>query len=421
MSRNIRILIFAFVFLSQFLVPPIRAEEGGEALSLQEALSLAYDHNSRMVEAKKSIEASKGDLITVRSLLNPEIEVELGGLKKNEEGERRANLDAIVFKQNFDPLGVRGFKNKIAKNDVSIQEESLRSVWSEVYSEVREAYTKIILDKKSLELANDNLNVFRQFFSQVQLHFQSGQALKNDVQRARIELLKAQNDYLLVEKELKTDKARLNLLLGRSMEVPFDIKEEFQEEILKLNLPELTDTAFAKTPAVKIADLELDSQKRNLTKEQLSRLPSFALGFEKTNEEYEKDYSAIIEVSVPFWNFNQGEVKKAKAEEEAQVVKTEATKREVSFDVYQAFLDAEVNQKQIDLLKKSLEEANELLRLANLRYSEGETDFINYLDQVKTATETRVQYYEGLFNLNKSINELERVIYSSLRGEDYLK
>ena len=72
-------------------------------------------------------------------------------------------------------------------------------------------------------------------------------------------------------------------------------------------------------------------------------------------------------------------------------------------------------------LKKFLEEADELIRLANLGYSEGEINFINYLDQVKTAVTTRVAYYEGLFNLNSSISELEKLIYASLRGEDYLK
>ena len=114
-------------------------------------------------------------------------------------------------------------------------------------------------------------------------------------------------------------------------------------------------------------------------------------------------------------------MKKAKAQKEAQEVKLEATKREVVFDVYGAYLNAELTQKQLDLFKESLEEANELLRLANLRYSEGEIDFINYLDQVRTATETRVRYYEGLFNLNQTISELEKAIYASVREEDFLK
>ena len=410
--------IILVIFLMPILYAPINAEE---ILTIEKAISIAYENNPRMIEVRKAIEASKGDLITAKTLLNPEVEFEIGGLKKNEAGERKTNLDNIEIRQSFDPPGVRGLKSNIARNEILIQEESLRSAWSDVYLGVRQVYARIILDKKESELANDNLNILRQFFGRVQIRFQSGQVLKNELQRAKIELLRAENFYLIAEKELKTDKARLNLFLGRSMDVLFDTEEELKEDGLKLNLQELTDMAFSKRPDIKTEELQLDLRKQSLAKEELGRLPSTFIGFQRTNEDYEDDYSVVLGMSLPFWNWNQGEVKKAKAQKEAQEVKLEATKREVVFDVYGAYLNAELTQKQLDLFKESLEEANELLRLANLRYSEGEIDFINYLDQVRTATETRVRYYEGLFNLNKTISELEKAIYSSVREEDFLK
>ena len=255
----------------------------------------------------------------------------------------------------------------------------------------------------------------------MQQRFQSGQALKNDVQRAKIELLDAENAYLAAEKESKTNKARLNLLLGRAMDTFFEIEEELKDEELQLDLKELTQVAFSKSPAIKSEDLALNSKTANLTKEELNRLPSPFVGFKRTTEEYENDSSVVVGVSVPLWNLNQGEVKKAKAEKDAQIVKTQAAKREVVFNVFEAYLNAELAHRQLELLKKSLEEANELLHLANLRYGEGEIDFINFLDQTRTSTQTRVKYYEGLFSLNKAINELEKTIYASVRKEGYLQ
>ena len=414
MSKSIRTLFFTFIFLSQCLIPPVRAEEITEALSLKEALSMAYDHNPQMIEARKMIQAAQGDLITTRTFLNPELEAEIGGLKKNEAGERKGHLENIAIVQPFEPLGVRGLKTKIAKNEVKIGEETLKSVWSNIYSQVRSAYMKIILDKKELELAQENLSTMRQLFSNVQIRFQSGQGFKNDLQRAKIELLKAENDYLMVEKENKIDKGRLNLLLGRSLDVPLDIKEELKVEALKFDLQKLTAMASAKRPDLKIEKLMLDSKNKNFMKEQLNRLPSFSLGFQKTNAEYDKDYAALVSVSVPLWNLNQGEVKKAKAEREIQQAKLQATEKEAAFDVYQAYWNAAAAQKQVEYLKESVEEANELIRLADLGYREGEIDFINYRDQVKTATETKVRYYEGLYNLDQNISELERASYGSL-------
>jgi len=391
-----------------------------EMLTLERALALAFENNPRIIESRKATIASRGDLITAGSFPDPELGFEIGGLKENEDGERRVNLDSFGIRQGFDPPGVRKLKKEIAANVVSVQEESLRQAWGEIYSRVRQTYNKITLDKKEIELAKGNLEILRNFFSRVQQRLQSGKALKNELQRARIELLKAENAYLAAEKELKTDKAQLNLLMGRAMDVAFDIEEELKEDKLELSLQKLTEIAFINRPDIKAEAINLDSKTKNIRKEERKRLPAPFVGFGRIREDFEDDYGVIFGFSLPLWSGNRGELQKAKAEKEAQWVRLEATKREAAFEVYEVYLEVELSQKQLDSLKKSLEEANELLHLADLRYSEGEMDFINYLDQVRTVAETRVQYYEGLFNLNSAVTELEKTVYTSMRKEAYL-
>jgi len=399
--------IAVIIALTHLFLGSTNAEE---ILTLDEAIVFAYGNNLRMLEARKGIEAAEGDLITARALPNPEVEFEIGG--------RETGLNNIGIRQGFDPPGVRDLKSKIAKNEIFIRGESVRIVWSEIYLKVRENYSKIILDKKELELANENLNTLRQFYSRVEIRFQSGKALKNELQRAKIELLEAEINYLAAEKSLEVDKAKLNLLLGRPVDMPFDINEELKEEELELDLKELTNLAFTKRPDIKQEQLNLDSKIKNLAKEQRNRLPSPFVGFDRRTE---NDSTVTIGISLPLWDLNQGGIKRASAEKEMQQVRVEAVKREAVLDVYEAYLDSEAAHRQFGLLKKSLEEANELLRLADLRYNEGEIDFINFLDQVRTATGTRVKYYTGLFNLNNTISRLEKVIYTSLRKEGYLK
>src|SRR3989338_10541003 len=118
MSRKIRILFYISIFLSQFLITPLIAGQPNELLGLEEALSLAYQQNPRVVQARKAIEGSQGDLLTARTWANPEVEAEIGGLKKNDEGRRKGHLDSITFKKSFDPPGVRHFKSGIATNEV---------------------------------------------------------------------------------------------------------------------------------------------------------------------------------------------------------------------------------------------------------------------------------------------------------------
>lgn len=391
-----------------------------EKLNFHEALEQAYRANPRMIEARKSIEGSKGNLITARTFQNPEAELEFGGFKKNEDGNRNVNLDSFEIKQPFDPLGVWFLKGKIASGELKIQEEQLRSVWMDIYLNVRQSYSEIILHKKEIELSSQNLEAMRQFFSRVQLRYNSGQALKNDFQRAKIELLKAENEFLSVQKELQIGKARLNLMLGRSMETDFEVVEELKEEELSMTFEEIRDIGFTNRPDIKIADLELDVKRKNLLKEHFNRLPSYYLGFKRIDEEEKDDYAVLVGINIPIWNLNQGEVKKAKAQKEIQEQKVKALHNQASLEVYEAYLRADLHHKQLDIAKKSLEEADELLRLANLRYSEGKIDFLNYLDQIRTATQSKVNYYQAVFNLSRSISELEVFLSQSLRQEDFL-
>lgn len=421
MGRKIHASFCLIMFLGQLWLTPLTSAQTPELLSLQDALTFAYQHNPRLAEARENIKGAQGELLSARTFANPQIEAEIGGLKKDGEGRREGNLDTLAFKQSFDPPGVRYLESQMARNEVAIQHEFLKSVWSEVYLDVRTIYARVVLDKKKLELKKSNLKAMRQFFSNVQLRYQSGQTLKNNLQRARIELSRTESDYLKAENDLNIDKARLNLVLGRPRDIQFDIKDELAEEKLELDLDGLIAAALANRPDVKIEETEFDSKKKNVRKEQLNRLPSYSFGFQRADEDDEEDYAALVEISIPLWDLNNGEVKKSKAQREAQRIKLEAMKNEVAFEVYVAYEDARLALKQLALFKKSLEESHEMFRLAGLRYKEGEIDFINYLDQVKASLDSRMQYYHSLYQLNQSISALEKSIYSSLRGEEFLQ
>ncbi len=417
MGKNYLILI---VCASVLLICPYVRSAQIDRLDFEETLTIAFDHNPQMVEARQGVEYARGDLITSRTLQNPEAELEFGGFKKGDNGDRDVRLESFEIKQPFDPLGARFLKSKIASNEVKIKEEQVRAVWMDVYLNIRQTYSEMILHKKEMELASHTLEAMRQFFSRVQLRYNSGQTLKNDFQRAKIELLKAENEFLSVQKELQTDKARLNLLLGRSLETDIEIQEELKEEELSLTWEEIKSIGFENRPDIKIADLQSDIQKKNLLKEHLNRLPSYYLGFKRIDEEDRDDHALLVGVSIPLWNLNQGEVKKAKAQSRIQQQRTKSAYAQASLELYEAYLQADLHHKQMDIAKRSLEEADELLRLANLRYSEGKIDFLNYLDQMRTSTQTKVSYYQALFNLSRSISQLEVYLSQSLRQEDFL-
>lgn len=391
------------------LTGPAWADPAPETLDFQQSLHLAYEHHPDMRQARKAVQFARGDLITARGLPNPEVELEL----------RKSNLEAFEIRQPINPLGVGFLNRRIASNEVKIQQEQLKSVWADVYMEVWRQYSDVMVSRKKLELAEQNLEAMRQFFGKVQVRFQGGRVLKNDLQRAKIELLKAENDFLQAQNHLKMCKAQLNLSLGRAVDRDFETQEELSEEELHLDFEKIKARALAGRPDIKLAALQLDSSRKNLAKEQASRLPSYFVGLKKSNQENDKDYSVLLGFSVPLWGLNQGEVKKARAEKEFQQERQKSVTDQALLDVYTAFADVELKKQQLELFKNSLDESHELLRLANTYYGEGKIDFLNYLDQMTASIGAKTGYYEALLNYSQSISRLETAINGSLREDGF--
>lgn len=391
-------------------VGPADAQEG---LSLQSALSLAYQNNPRMIMAREEVKASKGRWIQSEALPNPEVELEVGGLKKA-EGSRKGSLDSFAITQPLDAFGTRFLGASMAKDEVRIAKKDIELVWAEVRENIIELYSTILAQAQALDVAEDNLNVTRNFFTKVETRYQSGKGLKSDVIRARIELSNAESKLLISEKELKVSQGEFNLALGRAAEENLTLSDSLNYEALQYKYESIKKDALLRRADLKQEEIRLSTKKKGIWRALLRVfLPEMSVGLQRTTVEYENDTALVVGASYPLWGFNLGEVKEAKAEKRVQEVKLEAFRNAVGLDVYTAFLEAELGDKQVQIQEKTLEESNELLRQITTQYQEGQLSFISYLDNVKTIKATRVAYLEALKNYKTRVAALERAIQST--------
>jgi cobalt-zinc-cadmium efflux system outer membrane protein len=403
-----RINLFAFILVFFITNPSPGFSEGmiSEALSLEEALRIAYTANPSMKEAREEVSGSKGRRIQAEALPDPELEMDIGGFKGGNK-----EVDSIAVVQPLDPLGTRFLRSRIAHDEVNISKNALDLIWGQVSAKIIATYYQILAFEKALDVAEENLGTTRQFLTQVDTRFQSGSALKGEVLRARIEASRAENEYLTAEKDLKISRGEMNLLLGRAADASLLLKDALNYEPLRLAYQGLIEKALIERPDVKIEKIRLSAKKKSFWSALLKTVfPQMSIGLERSTEDYDNDTALLLKASYPLWGFNLGEVKEAKAEKKKQEVRLEAFKRQVGLDVYKAFLEAELADKQVVLQKRALDEANELLRQVTLQYEEGELLFLSYLENIKTIKETRVAYYTTLKSYQEKVALLERAI-----------
>ena len=93
MFRKKTIFVFSILFFSS-----IFRADASESLSLDTALEKAFYNNPKILAVREEINASKGRWLQAEALPSPEAEIEIGGLKRNEGGDRKGEIGSFGFK-----------------------------------------------------------------------------------------------------------------------------------------------------------------------------------------------------------------------------------------------------------------------------------------------------------------------------------
>jgi len=117
-------------------------------------------------------------------------------------------------------------------------------------------------------------------------------------------------------------------------------------------------------------------------------------------------------LSWTFWEW--GKTRNAVREKESiknQLMKTRmATIDGINFEIKQAILDIEKEEKNIPTTKKAVEAAEENLRVSQERYKAQVTTSTEVLDAQTLLTEASVNYYRALYDRNLAKARLQRAM-----------
>jgi len=414
-----RLMLFTALSVC-LLAPPVWSEEG-PGLSLQEALEVAWRQNPQLLQARQDVEAAKGRWIQDRALPNPELEVSATELSEALQGGSTVGDDSIALSQEVDLTGKFWLRGKAAKADYQSRQHLLQRVWSEVAFEVTEAYNNLLRSTQRIGVAREVLTLTRGLFDQVQLRYNAGEVLRNELLRAQIESAKAENAVLDAEKQITLDTAALNLLLGKAAQEPLTLVDQFTYDPQDLDEDRLLTQALQQRQDLKAREAEIRAQRKRWQLAMSNILDNPTVSVIGTRELGEAGTEKVLGLAVrwpiPFWNQNRGAIREERAELAKREIEYEALQREVGREVVSAVAEAQLAQRQATVWRTGVEQANELMRLASQQYREGDINFLTYLEHLATVRETKVAYVEALGTYRTQLARLNQAVASTLEPE----
>ncbi len=394
-----------YVFLLAF-APALSAQA---RLSLADAVAQAIAGHPQLAVAGARSAAAEGLQRQARLSPNPRLifQSESSGFPGNSLVAPEHDRDTYAFlAQTVETGGKRNRRVELASENVRRSELELQLYRRQIASRVSIAYWAAAGATRIEDLLRKETESFD---GVVQFHrdrVREGAAPEVDLLRIEVE----RDRLASAARTAAQDAERARIALFREMgkkefpAVEFVDALEQAHPVPSMALSQVLD----QRPEMSLAREAVDQARANLRLQEASAKPDpdVHVGYKRTGG-FDTVYAAV-QIPLPVWNRNQGQVEAAVEEITAAESSVAATEALVRAELESAKKEYESRQKLLDeTLRPMRERAGEVYRIVEAAYRETGTDILRLLDAERIRIETDVMFTRTLSELQQSAVALE--------------
>ncbi len=399
---------------------------GNQAITLQQAIDIAYRNNRQIQAARLTVDrdqtgvglAQSGQAIqaTLSSTLQTQGGPLIFGTKEfNSTSDTTING---VFDVSYPILdagriqgGIRAAEEQVKfdKLDLLRIEQAIRGQVITAYYDLQEADSSIVINQAAVTDAARSL-------SDAQLQEKAGVGTKFDILRAQVQLATANQNLTSAQGQQQTARKKIAQLLVVDQSTEFKAADPVRElGNWGYSLEDSVILAYKNRPEAKqqISLRTISTQQQIVASAadsaQVNLFADYNVGKSLTSNLSAQDsYSAGARF---VWNFGDGGAAGANSNREKvnqEIYENQFTtaRNQIRFEVEQAYYSLGTNKKNIATSTQALQQAEESLKLARLRFQAGvgtQTDVIQAQTALATARGNRIT---AILNYNRALSSL---------------
>ena len=385
-------------------------------ITVQQAVQEAIEKNLGLLAERYNLSIADARLITARLRPNPVFSfgadyqdwLGAGFSLSNNTGPSEVN-----FRTDFvlERGGKRQSRIDVAKAATSVAQLQLLNATRLVVLDVQSACVDVQLAKANLALAEENLKAFNELVEVNTARVQAGDLARVELVRSKVAVLQYQNAVLQTASRLRIARNRLQTLLGRSMLLEgFDVIGELRRDSETPTVEQLHRLALDQRPDLQAL---LRDQARSLA-EIRSQIAQGKVDYTVGAQVHRQYGSALntpgnslglfFSLPLPVFNRNQGEIERARQEQQQIEARIRAAQREVSNEVESAYVQLTTAQNLLKNIERDmLQQAREVRQTTEYSYRRGEASFVELLDAQRAFNDTIQSYNEARAEYARSL------------------
>jgi len=311
---------------------------------------------------------------------------------------------------------------KQAEIGVAMAAQQLRSEQHAVIANVKSAYYAIVQTQSSLDVAEQNIRLYRELDRLTDQYVLQRVSLKSESLDVKTRLARNELDALKLQDTLATQKEQLNSLLGRDLATEFSVGAMLEVERADLELPQARSLALSQRPEIRQARLKMAQAEADRRSKRSEFIPDVSFNFSNTtpinySTSLPKNITSVgiaVEWEIFDWGRKKNELaaKDSAVEQAANALKE--AESQVMREVNANYRKVQRAAQMVRIAMLGQETATETLRISANSYGADSALLKDVLQSETAMAQANDQYRQALVSFWTAKSEFDKSL-----GEDH--
>jgi outer membrane protein, heavy metal efflux system len=393
------------------------AADTRQTLSLDDALSLAEQHNPQLKVSAALVEGAEGAVLSAKARPNPNLTVgSLGYQRAIVQGSVPGMLHGFTINQPVELPQLR--RTRI--NTAEIGRESSLYALSEtrlaIRGSVKLAFYEALRRNREVELTRGNLRLLEDLRRRIEIQVNVGEAARLELTRADAEVAAARIQVQSAELRRSAALSALYAAVGTPLG-DVDLRGSLAQPATLPPLETLLTEILGAHPAIALAESETRRAAAYLEHQKAQRTPQPTVWAEVFRQPDVAQYRYGVSVDLPFLNRRQGQIAEAVAAHRQATAAAGQRRLEITATLERTYSLYQIAGRQVEMFETgTLRLAETAFQAAEAAFRLGERSILEVLDAQRVLRSARQDYLNAQFDRQQALIELEQLRASDFGG-----
>ena len=395
-----------------------------DQVTIQQAVQEAVEHNLNLLSERFNLSIADARIITAKLRPNPVLSAGVDYIDFQNHFNNDNQGGPTEYNLRTDFLLERGHKRdrriEVAQSAREVAQLQLLNTTRTLVLDVQNAFVDVLQAKDNLALARENLQSFQNIVEVNTTRVRAGDLAKVELLRTQVAALQFQNAVRQAESKLKMALNRLQSLMGRTISSPlFDAVGTLRRDSDPVVLETVNTQALELRPDLLALRKDQARSEAEIRSQLAQGKMDFTVGTEFHRQFYNGNANALgffFQTPLPVFNKNQGEIERARKEQQQILARIRAVQADVQNEVRNAWVQYSTSLGLLESIERDLlGQAREVRTTMEYSYRRGEASLVEFLDAQRAFNDARQSANDARADFARSLYTIDAVSGKAVR------